>query len=69
MQVYGGHGFIKEWGMEQLARDTRICTMYEGTTGIAVDLLGRKVMGSNGELFNVFAKKCATTVIQAQRSV
>lgn len=32
MQVYGGHGFIKEWGMEQLARDTRICTMYEGTT-------------------------------------
>ncbi len=34
MQVYGGHGYIAEWGMEQLARDTRICTMYEGTTGI-----------------------------------
>jgi alkylation response protein AidB-like acyl-CoA dehydrogenase len=58
MQVYGGHGFIKEWGMEQLARDTRICTMYEGTTGIqAVDLLGRKVMGSNGELLNVFVQE------------
>ena len=51
MQVYGGHGYIKEWGMEQLARDTRICTMYEGTTGIqAIDLLARKVAGSNGEL-------------------
>lgn len=55
MQVYGGHGYISEWGMEQLARDTRICTMYEGTTGIqAIDLLARKIMGSNGELLNVF---------------
>lgn len=55
MQVFGGHGFIKEWGMEQLARDTRICTMYEGTTGIqALDLLGRKIMGSQGQLLNVF---------------
>ncbi|GAB2707827.1 acyl-CoA dehydrogenase C-terminal domain-containing protein [Aliiglaciecola aliphaticivorans] len=58
MQVYGGHGFIKEWGMEQLARDTRICTMYEGTTGIqAIDLLGRKILGSNGELLKVFIKE------------
>ena len=58
MQVYGGHGYIREWGMEQLARDTRICTMYEGTTGIqAIDLLGRKIMGSNGELLNVFVKE------------
>ena len=55
MQVYGGHGYVKEWGMEQLARDTRICTMYEGTTGIqAIDLLARKIMGSNGKLLNVF---------------
>jgi alkylation response protein AidB-like acyl-CoA dehydrogenase len=58
MQVYGGHGYIKEWGMEQLARDTRICTMYEGTTGIqAIDLLARKVMGSNGALLHVFVKE------------
>lgn len=56
MQIYGGHGYIKEWGMEQLARDTRICTMYEGTTGIqAIDLLARKIIGSNGELLKVFA--------------
>ncbi len=58
MQVFGGHGYIKEWGMEQLARDTRICTMYEGTTGIqAIDLLGRKIMGSNGKLLNVFVQE------------
>jgi alkylation response protein AidB-like acyl-CoA dehydrogenase len=58
MQVYGGHGYIKEWGMEQLARDTRICTMYEGTTGIqAIDLLARKVVGSNGELLQIFVKE------------
>lgn len=58
MQVYGGHGYISEWGMEQLARDTRICTMYEGTTGIqAIDLLARKIMGSNGELLNVFTQE------------
>jgi hypothetical protein len=55
MQVFGGHGYIKEWGMEQLARDTRICTMYEGTTGIqAIDLLARKIVGSGGKLLSVF---------------
>lgn len=45
MQVFGGHGYIKEHGMEQIARDARIATIYEGTTGIqALDLLGRKVL-------------------------
>jgi hypothetical protein len=49
MQVLGGHGYIKEWGLEQLARDARITTIYEGTTGIqALDLLGRKIMGLQG---------------------
>ncbi|WP_230658788.1 acyl-CoA dehydrogenase C-terminal domain-containing protein [Psychrobacter sp. I-STPA10] len=44
-QVFGGHGYIKEWGMELIARDARIATMYEGTTGVqALDLLGRKVI-------------------------
>jgi alkylation response protein AidB-like acyl-CoA dehydrogenase len=58
MQVFGGHGYIAEWGMEQLARDTRICTMYEGTTGIqAIDLLARKVVGSNGKLLSVFTNE------------
>ena len=45
VQVFGGHGYIKEHGMEQIVRDTRIATLYEGTTGIqALDLLGRKVI-------------------------
>ncbi|HUR40652.1 MAG TPA: acyl-CoA dehydrogenase C-terminal domain-containing protein [Verrucomicrobiae bacterium] len=45
MQVFGGHGYIAEHGMEQIARDARISTLYEGTTGIqALDLLGRKVL-------------------------
>jgi hypothetical protein len=50
IQVLGGHGFIKEWGMEQEVRDARISQLYEGTTGIqGLDLLGRKILGSRGE--------------------
>jgi alkylation response protein AidB-like acyl-CoA dehydrogenase len=46
VQIYGGHGFIREWGMEQIVRDARIAMLYEGTTGIqSLDLLGRKVLG------------------------
>ncbi|MFK4750835.1 acyl-CoA dehydrogenase C-terminal domain-containing protein [Oceanobacter antarcticus] len=57
MQVYGGHGYIAEWGMEQLARDTRIATIYEGTTGIqALDLLGRKVLMTQGASLRTFTK-------------
>ncbi|MFD0739482.1 acyl-CoA dehydrogenase C-terminal domain-containing protein [Lysobacter koreensis] len=49
LQCYGGHGYIAEHGIEQLARDARITTLYEGTTGIqALDLLGRKVMQLQG---------------------
>ena len=49
MQILGGHGYIKEWGLEQFARDARITTIYEGTTQIqALDLLGRKVMQLQG---------------------
>jgi len=45
LQCFGGHGYIAEHGMEQLARDARITTLYEGTTGIqALDLMGRKTM-------------------------
>jgi alkylation response protein AidB-like acyl-CoA dehydrogenase len=47
-QVYGGHGYIREWGMEQFVRDARIAQIYEGTNGIqAMDLVGRK-LGLNG---------------------
>jgi alkylation response protein AidB-like acyl-CoA dehydrogenase len=54
-QCFGGHGYVQEWGMEQLARDARITTMYEGTTGIqALDLMGRKVMQLKGAGLKVF---------------
>jgi hypothetical protein len=55
MQVLGGHGYIREWGAEQNVRDSRISMLYEGTTGIqALDLIGRKVLGSGGKLLNRF---------------
>jgi hypothetical protein len=58
VQVFGGHGYIAEHGMEQIIRDTRISTIYEGTTGIqALDLIGRKVMGSGGQLLSNFTKR------------
>ena len=58
MQVFGGHGFISEWGMEQNVRDARIGMIYEGTTGIqALDLLGRKVLMTQGESLKGFTKQ------------
>lgn len=60
IQIFGGHGFIKEWGMEQLMRDTKISCLYEGTTGIqALDLLARKILGSQGEILKPFAQEVA----------
>ena len=57
VQIYGGHGFIAEWGMEQNVRDSRISMLYEGTTGIqALDLLGRKVLMTQGEALKGFTK-------------
>ncbi|UZK02882.1 acyl-CoA dehydrogenase C-terminal domain-containing protein [Venatoribacter cucullus] len=57
VQVFGGHGFIAEWGMEQLVRDTKIACIYEGTTGIqALDLLGRKVLMTQGASLRNFTK-------------
>ncbi len=57
VQVFGGHGYIAEWGMEQIVRDTRIAMLYEGTTGIqALDLLGRKVLASRGESLRYFTR-------------
>jgi hypothetical protein len=56
--VFGGHGYIAEWGMEQLVRDARINMIYEGTNTIqALDLLGRKVLGDNGARMKRFGQK------------
>jgi len=58
LQVFGGHGYIKEWGMEQIVRDVRISTLYEGTTGIqALDLLGRKILLTHGRSLKDFTKE------------
>jgi alkylation response protein AidB-like acyl-CoA dehydrogenase len=56
-QVFGGHGYIKEWGMEQYVRDARINMIYEGTNTIqSLDLLGRKVLGNGGATLKKFGK-------------
>jgi len=57
LQVFGGHGYIREWGMEQFVRDARINMIYEGTNTIqSLDLLGRKVLADNGKRLKRFAK-------------
>jgi hypothetical protein len=55
LQCFGGHGYIREYGMEQFVRDARIAQIYEGTNGVqAMDLLGRKVPDGNGRLVRRF---------------
>lgn len=55
-QIFGGHGYIREWGQEQLVRDVRITQIYEGTNGIqALDLVGRKIVGSGGAFYRLFS--------------
>ncbi|MBR0551810.1 acyl-CoA dehydrogenase C-terminal domain-containing protein [Stakelama marina] len=56
-QVYGGHGYIAEWGMEQYVRDARIAMIYEGTNGVqAMDLVGRKLAQNGGRAIQAFFK-------------
>ena len=63
MQVFGGHGYIREWGMEQYVRDARINMIYEGTNTIqSLDLLGRKVLADNGAKLKKFGKKIAAFI-------
>ncbi|MEK1908460.1 MAG: acyl-CoA dehydrogenase C-terminal domain-containing protein, partial [Pseudomonas sp.] len=66
VQVYGGHGFIREWGMEQLMRDSRITQLYEGTNGIqALDYIRRKVLGDGGSELNALIGEFADLADQA----
>jgi alkylation response protein AidB-like acyl-CoA dehydrogenase len=63
LQVFGGHGYIREWGMEQHVRDARINMIYEGTNGIqGLDLLGRKVLGDAGAKLRKFGNLIAALV-------
>jgi len=63
MQVYGGHGYISEWGMEQYVRDARINMIYEGTNTVqSLDLLGRKILMDNGTKLRKFGEKIRSFV-------
>ena len=65
LQVFGGHGYIREWGMEQFVRDARINMIYEGTNAIqALDLLGRKVLANQGATLKKFGRLVAALVEQ-----
>ncbi|RZM00235.1 MAG: acyl-CoA dehydrogenase, partial [Sphingomonas sp.] len=66
-QVYGGHGYIQEWGMEQYVRDARIAQIYEGTNGVqAMDLVGRKLAQNGGRAVQAFFKLVADEVAAAK---
>ncbi len=70
-QVYGGHGYIAEWGMEQYVRDARIAMIYEGTNGIqALDLVGRKLAKDGGRavqlLFGILAEEIAAAKLKPE---
>ncbi len=65
-QVLGGHGYIREWGQEQLVRDVRIAQIYEGTNGIqAMDLVQRKVFVNRGEVISQFIEEMETFARQS----
>ncbi|MBV4484780.1 acyl-CoA dehydrogenase C-terminal domain-containing protein [Pseudomonas sp. SWRI153] len=67
VQLYGGHGYIREWGMEQLMRDSRITQLYEGTNGIqALDLIRRKLLGDGGAELNALIDEF-TEIVEAAR--
>jgi alkylation response protein AidB-like acyl-CoA dehydrogenase len=62
LQIYGGHGYIREWGMEQFVRDARIAQIYEGTNGVqAMDLIGRKVPRATAGSCAASSSSCRTT--------
>jgi len=68
MQVYGGYGYTKEYPVEQLTRDCRITSIYEGTDGIqAMDLLGRKIGMNSGKTFTKLIEKMGETIATAKK--
>jgi hypothetical protein len=66
-QIFGGHGYIREWGMEQFVRDARIAQIYEGTNGIqALDLVGRKLGANGGRAIQALLKLLAEEIAGAK---
>jgi len=69
MQVLGGHGYVREHGMEQLVRDGRILQQYEGANGIqALDLIGRKVLATGGATLKVFTDQIDAFIAEHKQS-
>ena len=66
-QVFGGHGYIQEWGAEQIVRDARIAQIYEGTNGVqALDLIARKVLKDGGKTLRTFVDDMAQSEVATQ---
>ena len=66
-QVFGGHGYIREWGMEQFVRDARIAQIYEGTNGVqAMDLVGRKLAKDGGRAIRAFFEPIGRDIAEAK---
>jgi alkylation response protein AidB-like acyl-CoA dehydrogenase len=66
-QVFGGHGYIREWGMEQFVRDARIAQIYEGTNGVqAMDLVGRKLAKDGGRGVRAFFELVGRDIAEAK---
>jgi len=66
-QVFGGHGYIREWGMEQFVRDARIAQIYEGTNGVqAMDLVGRKLAKDGGRGVRLFFETITRDIAEAR---
>ena len=69
-QIFGGHGYIREWGQEQLIRDCRITQIYEGTNGIqSLDLAGRKIVGNNGAFYQHFSDEVKAFITSADNNL
>jgi alkylation response protein AidB-like acyl-CoA dehydrogenase len=68
-QVFGGHGYIREWGMEQFVRDARIAQIYEGTNGVqAMDLVGRKLGKDGGRAIRAYFEAVGRDIAEARAS-
>ena len=68
-QVFGGHGYIREWGVEQFVRDARIAQIYEGTNGVqAMDLVGRKLAKNGGRAVRAFFEIVGEDIATAKQA-
>ena len=66
-QVFGGHGYIREWGMDQFVRDARIAQIYEGTNGVqAMDLVGRKLAQNGGRAIRAYFELLSRDIAEAK---